>query len=80
MQDMREGFLREFETNSHENGYLISQIVEAFQSGEDVTSIWALPDVYRSLDAATVQKAAQQYLNVGNRVLVTLFPEKKGKN
>jgi predicted Zn-dependent peptidase len=38
-----------------------------------------LPDLYRSLDVATVQRAARQYLNVNNYVEVTLFPEKKGQ-
>jgi zinc protease len=80
MRDIREGFLREFETNSHENRYLLSQIIGAYQAGEDVAKVWALPDVYRALDAAEVQRAAQTYLNTNNYVKVTLFPEKKDKN
>jgi zinc protease len=79
MRDIREGFLREFETNSREDRYLLGEIVGAYQSGEDVTNIWALPDLYRSLDAATVQRAARMYLNVNNYVEVTLFPEKRDK-
>ncbi len=79
MRDIREGFLREFETNSREDRHLLGEIVGAYQSGEDVTNIWALPDLYRSLDAATVQRAARMYLNVNNYVEVTLFPEKRDK-
>jgi hypothetical protein len=48
-----------------------------FYHKEDPAGIWAVPDFYKKLDAATVKDAAKQYLNTQSFVKVTLFPEKK---
>ena len=69
--------MREFETNIRDDHYLLSEISAAYESGEDVTKVWALPDLYRALDAETIRQAARTYLNLNNYVKVTLFPEKK---
>jgi predicted Zn-dependent peptidase len=36
-----------------------------------------LPDYFKKLDAPAIQQAAKTYLNMDNRVRVTLLPEKK---
>ena len=77
MEDVKLSLVREFETSSRQNGFLLSQIVSKYQLGEDVATIWALPEAYRKLDAATIQQAARTYLRPGNYVRVTLVPEKK---
>ena len=77
LTDEKEALLREFETNSKQNGYLLSQISLRFYHNEDPAGIWMVPDFYRKLDAATVQEAAKLYLNTQSYVKVTLFPEKK---
>ena len=77
LNDEREALLREFETNSTQNGYLLNQIALRFQNGEDPAGIWLVPDFYRKLDAAVVKDAARLYLNTQSFVKVTLFPEKK---
>jgi len=75
--DEREAMLREFETSSKQNGYLLGQIAGKYQYGEDVAGVWEAPELYKKLDVAAVQTAAKTYLNASNFVRVTLLPEKK---
>ena len=77
LADEKEALLREFETNSKQNGYLLNQIQLRFYNGEDVEGLWSIPDFYKKLDAATVKEAAKTYLNTKSYIKVTLFPEKK---
>jgi zinc protease len=77
LNDEKEALIREFETNSTQNGYLLNQISLRFNLEEDPAGIWTITDFYRKLDAATVQEAAKLYLNTQSFVKVTLFPEKK---
>jgi zinc protease len=77
LADEKEALIREFETNSKTNGYLLSQIMGKYEYGEDVAGIWEAPDLYRKLDVASIQEAAKKYLNRENVATVTLFPEKK---
>ena len=76
LADVKETFLRDDETNMKQNGYLLAQIALRYEYGEDLTSLFHLPDYYRKLDVATIKSAAQKYLNPTNLVRVTLFPEK----
>jgi zinc protease len=77
LEDEKAAMIREFETSSKQNGFLLGQIAAKYQSGEDVAGIWAAPELYRNIDVATVQTAAKSYLNTSNYVRVTLLPEKK---
>ena len=77
LNDEKEALIREFETNSKQNGYLLSQIYLRHLHGEDQAGIWMVPEFYKKLDAATVQEAAKLYLDTKNYIKVTLFPEKK---
>jgi zinc protease len=77
LNDEKEALLREFETNSKQNAYLLNQIMQRFYNNEDPAGLWLIPDFYKKLDAATVKSAANQYLNTQSFVKVTLFPEKK---
>lgn len=75
--DEKEALLRDFETNSKSNNYLLNQIALRYQNGEDAAAIWDIPEYYRKLDAAMIQEAARKYLNPRNYLKVTLLPEKK---
>ena len=77
LNDEKEALLREFETNSKQNAYLLNQIMLRFYHNEDPSGVWLVPDFYKKLDAATIKDAAKQYLNTQSFVKVTLFPEKK---
>ncbi|MFY9609345.1 MAG: insulinase family protein [Blastocatellia bacterium] len=75
--DEKEALLREFETNSKLNNYLLNQIALRYQSGEDPAGFWKIPDYYKKIDGAMIQQAAKTYLNTNNYVRVTLLPQKK---
>jgi zinc protease len=75
--DVREKLLRDFETNSKQNGYWVTQLSLKYQYGETPDSLFALPETYRTLTPAIIQAAAKRYLDPANMVKVTLFPEKK---
>ena len=77
LADEKEALIREFETNSKQNVYLLNQIQLRFYHGEDPAGIWAITDFYRKLDAATIKQAANTYLDTKSYLKVTLFPEKK---
>jgi zinc protease len=77
LSDEKEALLREFETNSKQNSYLLGQISSKYQLGEDPAGIWSIPEYYRKIDAAMIQQAAKAYLNTESYVKVTLVPEKK---
>jgi hypothetical protein len=59
------------------NNFLVSQLSYEYEYGEDPSIVWQLPDYYKKLDAPIIQQAAKTYLNMDNRVRVSLFPEKK---
>ncbi|MCX6550897.1 MAG: insulinase family protein, partial [Acidobacteria bacterium] len=75
LADVKEAMLREFETNSKQNGYLLSQIYFRYQVPQDLGEFFTLPEFYKTLTAALIQDAAKAYLNTGNVVRVTLLPE-----
>jgi zinc protease len=75
--DEKETLLREFESNSKLNNYLMNQISLRYEQGEDPAVLWQIPDYYNKLDKATIQAAAKAYLNTNRYVEVMLFPEKK---
>ena len=77
VDDEKQALLREFETNSQQNGYLLNQISLKYQYGEDPASVWVVPEFYKKLDAAAIQQAATLYLSGTNRVQVILMPEAK---
>jgi zinc protease len=77
VNDVRETFLREFETSMRQNNYLLSQIAAKYQYGEAPQTLLEVPEYYKKLSAAAIQEAARTYLNTDNYVKVTLFPEKK---
>ena len=76
---MRDALLREFESNSQDNGYLLNQISRRYEDGDaaNVAAVEKLPDRIAALTGNAVQQAAQSYLNTDNYVKVTLMPATK---
>ena len=75
VNDAREAFLRDYETGLKQNLNVMTQIYLRYQTGEDVNEFFRLPEYYKKLDAAAIKAAARTYLDPGNYVRVTLFPE-----
>jgi len=77
LTDQRETLLREFETSSKQNSYLLGQLSARYDAGDDPAALWLVPDYYKKIDKAMIIDAAKKYLNTSRYVEVMLFPEKK---
>lgn len=77
VNDVKQALLRDYETNSQQNGYLVSQLSVKYEYGEDVGSFFHIDDLYRAIDVKAIQDAAKTYFDTSNYVQVTLMPEKK---
>jgi zinc protease len=75
--DEKEALLREFETSSKQNNFLLAQILARYQHGDDPAGVWSVPEHYKKIDSAMIKGAAKKYLDTKSYVKVTLFPEKK---
>jgi len=75
--DERETLLREFETSSKQNSYLLGQLAARYDAGDDPAGLWLVPDYYKKIDKAMIMEAAKKYLDTKRYVEVMLFPEKK---
>ena len=56
---MKELLLRDLETNSKQNGFLLLNIYSRYQQSEDVATLFGLEEYYKKLTAATIQEAAR---------------------
>ncbi len=77
VSDVREQLIREFETSSKQNAYLVAQIYLRYQYNDDVGGLFAMAENYKKLTAESIRDAARAYLNTKNYVKGTLFPESK---
>ncbi len=66
---------RDYETNSRQNGWWLSQLVERYRLGEDPAALARVPDSFAVLTPASVKAAAKLYFNTGRYVQVMLYPE-----
>jgi zinc protease len=77
MSLVRAVLVRDFDTNSQDNGYLLNQISQRYEDGDaaDVGAVVHLPEQIAALTADAIQDAARTYLNTANYVKVTLVPD-----
>ena len=73
--DVRAALMRDFETNSQQNAYLLSRIIFKYEYDEDVADIFNMRPFYDQLSAPVLRDAARAYLNTDRYVRVTLRPE-----
>ncbi|MBE3072845.1 MAG: hypothetical protein IMZ67_07700, partial [Acidobacteria bacterium] len=76
VNDARETLIRDFETNVKQNTYLVNQIYLRYQVLDDLAEFFGLAEYYKTVNGAMIWEAAKRYLDSGNYVKVTLFPEK----
>ena len=67
---------RDLEVDLQQNRYLLNEIVQKYEKGEDVSEVFSPPGI-DELTPALIRDAARQYLNKDRYVEVTLSPEKK---
>jgi len=77
MASIRAGLLREFDSNSQDNSYLLAQIARRYEDGDaaNVGAVQNLPARIDALTADAIEQAARTYLNTGRYVQVTLMPD-----
>jgi zinc protease len=73
--DVRAALLRDFETNSQRNDYLLNRILFKYEYSEDVKDVFSMRQFYDQLTAPVLRDAARTYLNTNRYVEVTLLPE-----
>jgi len=72
--DARAGLARDFETNSHENQYLLNRILFKYEYAEDINDVFNMGPYYDQVTVASIRDAARTYLNTNRYVKVTLMP------
>lgn len=77
VEEVRLAESRDYETNSRQNGWWLSQLTERYRIGEDPANVLRVPDSLALLTKASVRAAARTYFNTKRYVQVTLYPEKK---
>jgi zinc protease len=75
LADIRAAMLRDLETNSQRNGYVLNQLAFAYQYGEAVPDVTTLRGLYAQLTAPRLRDAARTYLDTKRYVKVVLSPE-----
>ena len=78
--DTKEKLIRDNETSVKQNAYWTTQLSLRYLAGDPLDTLFSMPEEYRKVSVASVHEAAKKYLNTGNVVKVTLFPEKKGSD
>jgi zinc protease len=75
LADVRAALLRDLETDSQQNGYVLRQLVYAYEYGEDVPDLTKIRASYDQLTPTVVRDAARTYLDATRYVKVVLMPE-----
>ena len=73
--DARAALIRDFETNSQKNAYLLTRMSSKYEFGEDVAEVFEREPFYEQLTMRALRDAARVYLNANRYVQVTLLPE-----
>ena len=73
--DARQALMRDFETNSQRNGYLLSRLVSKYDYGENVEEVFDIRASVDRLTAELIRDAARTHLDTRRYVKVMLLPE-----
>jgi hypothetical protein len=74
--DVKETLLRSFETDFQRDSTILGQIVSDYQRGVvPGASVASFEASVEAVTAESILEDARQYLNMNNRVRVTLMPE-----
>ena len=73
--DVKSALLRDLETNSRDNGFLLNQLAYKYDFGEDPAEAFSLDKFYNQITQPAIRDAAQMYLDTSHYVKVTLIPE-----
>ena len=74
--DTRSTLIRDLETNSASNLYLLNRILFKYEFDEDVKEVFNMRPFYDQVTVAALRDAAREYLDTDRYVAVTLVPER----
>ena len=74
--DAQAALRRDLETDSRQNGHVLSQLTYAYQYDEQAPDPATLRSLYDGLTGPVLRDAARTYLDTSRYVKVVLFPEK----
>ena len=77
LADVRAALLRDLETDSQQNGFVLRQLVYAYEYGEDIPDVSNVRASYDQLTPEVIRDAARTYLDASRYVKVVLMPEAK---
>ncbi len=73
--DAREALMVAYQTDMAENNRLADRLLQRYRYAQDAAEFFTLPAEYQKVGTLGIQDAARRYLDTGNYVRVTLFPE-----
>jgi zinc protease len=75
---VREGLLRQYETNSRQNGAWLGPLSASYQfeMNPGPASYLAVPEIWQSLTPSLMRETLQRHADLENYVRVTLLPER----
>jgi zinc protease len=77
--DERSALIRDFETSSQRNRYLLDRLLFKYEYGEDVNDVFNMRQYYDRLTPSMLRDAARKYLDPNRYVEVTLLPEARAQ-
>jgi zinc protease len=75
IQKVREAQRRSFETNARQNPFWVSQLAFAVRWDPEYRGLRDFEARVAAIDAAMIRAAAERFLDTGNYVQVSLYPE-----
>ena len=75
LADVRAALLRDLETDSQQNGFVLRQLAYAYEYGEDIPDLSKIRASYDQLTSTVIRDAARTYLDANRYVKVVLMPE-----
>jgi zinc protease len=75
LADVRAALLRDLETDSQQNGFVLRQVAYAYEYGEDIPDLAKIRASYDQLTSTVIRDAARTYLDASRYVKVVLMPE-----
>jgi zinc protease len=75
VNDVRAALQRDFETSVRQNGFLVSQLAQRYQTGEAPETLWHMPEMYKALTPQVIRDTARATLDPNNYVKVVLRPQ-----
>jgi zinc protease len=75
LADVRAAGLRDLETDSQQNNFVLRQLAYAYEYGEEIPDLAKIRASYDQLTPAIIRDAARTYLDTNRYVKVVLMPE-----